>query len=468
MIYASLNRALGRYVLPHVPDASRFDGLGGYAWVAPTNASYAASVGFKTNWDLSGTFMPYDGLFAPYQDEWLNLGPINPGLPQYNVTYARIQAFYTSVQASGLNSLTYFDVGNWGVSIDTSRSWPNVTCGTRPSGIPAPCPTPDGSNSYLAHYLQPALLQTGWSVGAGSFRNHSFADWVGTTLMDPAEPFFEDLLVEQLERRIALVPAMQGIAIDRFDYTDYYNAAFDDGVSFVPGLGPARSLLVSHLHTYARLAEVLHSKNRVMLGNCNTLCRADLLRSFDGGFSEGAALNAVAWNGLRGRPTILWTYSLTGTPDLDAFFQQHLYMRVWPMAPIPSNDHSITPGDPIVQSAYESYAPLFDTLRSVEWLLEAVRPVELVGATPGTLANVFVSRGRLLVVIVFGEKGASKVTARVAPGEGASAAYDATALVPGGSWSPVGHTALGPGGAMIVTVPMGRGCVILQLSPSSK
>ena len=24
-------------------------------------------VGFKTNWDLSGTFMPYDGLFYPYQ-----------------------------------------------------------------------------------------------------------------------------------------------------------------------------------------------------------------------------------------------------------------------------------------------------------------------------------------------------------------------------------------------------------------
>ena len=27
-------------------------------------------------------------------------------------------------------------------------------------------------------------------------------DWVGTTLMDPSEPFFEDLLLEQLERRM--------------------------------------------------------------------------------------------------------------------------------------------------------------------------------------------------------------------------------------------------------------------------
>ena len=25
---------------------------------------------------------PYDGLFLPYQSEWLNLGPINAGLEQ--------------------------------------------------------------------------------------------------------------------------------------------------------------------------------------------------------------------------------------------------------------------------------------------------------------------------------------------------------------------------------------------------
>ena len=57
-----------------------------------------------------------------------------------------IAAFDARVQAAGLNSLSYFDVGNWGVSIDTGRAWPNLTCGSRPSGAPAPCPTPEGSN----------------------------------------------------------------------------------------------------------------------------------------------------------------------------------------------------------------------------------------------------------------------------------------------------------------------------------
>jgi SSS family solute:Na+ symporter len=461
--------AFPSFVLPHVPDVSQFDGLGGYSWIAPNNASYAQSVGFKTNWDLSGTFMPYDGLFAPYQSSWLNLGPINAGLPQYNVTYALIEDFYQKVQAAGLNSLSYFDVGNWGVSIDTTRSWPNTTCGVRPGGGAAPCPDPAGSNAFLQHFLTPALLQTGYSVAGGVFFNHTFSDWVGTTLMDPAEPFFQALLIEQLQRRIDLTQSMQGIAIDRFDYTNYYNAAFDDGVSFVPGFGAVRSLLASHLETYKLLAAVLHAKNQSMFGNCNTLCRADLLGPFDGGFSEGAALNAVAWNGIRGRTTILWTYSLSATGDLDAVFQQHLYVRVWPMAPMLGNDHSINPGDPAVQAAYERYAPLFDELRGVEYLLDA-HPVSLISAAPDALANVFVSvaslylRGTLFVVIVF-NSAAYNATVSVAPGDAAFSVYDAVALVPGGAPVHLGRLTLGPGGALLINTPTSRGAAIVRLTP---
>jgi hypothetical protein len=401
-----LLHAFPAFVLPHAANASDFDGLGGYSWQAPVNASYAASVGFKTLWELSGTFMPYDGLFAPYADEWENLGPINAGLPQYNVTYARIADFDAQVQAAGLNSLTYFDVGNWGVSIDTSRSWPNTTCGLRPSGAPAPCPTPEGSNAFLQHYLGAALLDDGWSVAGGAFQGAK-SDWVGTTDMDPSEPFFEELLVEQLQRRMsaALVPSAQGIAIDRFDYSAYYSYKRDDGLSWIPqagggAWGPAQSLLSSHIHAYARLAGVLRaaSPTKVMLGNCNTLCRIDLAGAFDGGFSEGAALNAVAWLGLR-RPTILWTYSLDGqsAAALDAYFQQHALMRVFPMAPMPGNDHSIVPGSALVQRAYEDYAPAFAALRGCEWVLDAVRPVT---ASSGA-ANVTVTNTYILYIYIY-------------------------------------------------------------------
>ena len=464
------------YAAPHVDGTEAFEGLGGYSWVAPTNATYAASVGFKTNWDLSGTFMPYDGLFAPYQETWLNLGPINAGLPQYNVTYELINDFYVAVQAAGLNSLSYFDVGNWGVSIDTGQTYPNRTCGVRPSGDePAPCPDPEGSNAFLQHYLSPALLKRGWSVAGGSF-DGAKRDWVGTTLMDPAQLDFENLLVEQLSMRLARVPATQGFAVDRFDYTSYYNYDADDGTSWVPGPGngfpgPARSLVASHRHAYARLAGALHEAGKVWFGNCNVLCRADILASFDGIFSEGSALNAVAWGGLL-KPTILWTYSLESLlpAALHSFFQQHLLMRVFPMAPMAGNDHSITPGSPTVQAAYEAYAPLFRALTGVLWILDIDYPVTTTLPTGGA-ANAFVARatpGTLLIPLMLGGS-ANTTTATIRPPTSPppTSRYVGAVLLPGATnWAPLADVFLINGSMSVDAIPLAFGAAILRLTPT--
>lgn len=88
------------------------------------------------------------------------------------------------------------------------------------------------------------------------------------------------------------------------------------------------------------------------------------------------ALNGVAWTGLK-NPTILWTYGLSDKPieELDAFFQQHLAMNVYPMAPMPKNDHSIDPGDALVEAAYITYAPFFTAMVGSRWVLDVVNPV---------------------------------------------------------------------------------------------
>jgi hypothetical protein len=471
------------FVLPHAVNASDFDGLGGYSWVAPVNETYANEVGFKTNWELSGTFMPYDGLFAPYQEEWLNLGPINAGLPQYNVTYGLISTFDYSVQAAGLNSLSYFDVGNWGVSIDTSKSWPNETCGVRPDNSPAPCPTPEGSNSFLQHFLSDSLLNNGWRMGSG-FVSSAISDWVGTTLMDPSEPFFEDLLVEQLERRMGLlVPTAQGIALDRFDYTGFYSFKRDDNISWIPQpggggeYGPAQSFLESHIHTYSRLAAVLRSTSptKVMFGNCNTLCRIDLSGIFDGGFNEGAALNAVAWTGIR-RPTILWTYSLDSLSqvELDAYFQQHILMRVFPMAPMPGNDHSINPSSALIQQAYQDYSSLFFALRGCDWALSISNPITVSPSNSNVISNLFratrAEPGAILAVFVLGETTFTNINASIAIGESGSNAtsFDAFSLVPGSStWNALGQIFVQNRSTVLVQVPLSRGCGLLRLVPSA-
>ena len=64
------------------------------------------------DWCICGGFAwADDGLFLPYMDEWPNLGPINGGLKQYNVTYEKMESYYLSIQEAGFHSLSYFDIG---------------------------------------------------------------------------------------------------------------------------------------------------------------------------------------------------------------------------------------------------------------------------------------------------------------------------------------------------------------------
>jgi hypothetical protein len=205
------------YFEPWVDNAEEFEGLGSYSWnQEPYNQTRGRSLGFKTNWDLSGTWMPYDGLFLPYQERWLNLGPINGGLAQYNVTYSKIDDYYQRIQAAGFHSLSYFDIGNWGTRTVFPYKGPKKSCGTRPTGQAAPCPDPDGGNAYLRDELADALLRHGWSL-RGSFNKHKM-DWVGTTDMDTMVSSFEDLIVEQCVRHNTKLKNFEGIAIDRLDY----------------------------------------------------------------------------------------------------------------------------------------------------------------------------------------------------------------------------------------------------------
>jgi hypothetical protein len=203
--------------------------------------------------------------------------------------------------------------------------------------------------------------------------------------------------------------------LSRESCSEYFNYDQDDNTSWVPQeasgtWGKARALRLSYRHTFNRLhMECVHpgaepppssplqspldtvkskgqagsSKKKMMLNNCNTVCRLDEMRSFDGTFSEGAALNSVAWTGLR-NPTILWTYTLEpNVAVLNKFFQQHLLMNVYPMAPMPKNDHSINPGDPVVEQAYLDYAPLFDLMHGARWLLSS-DPAEIQNPNPTT------------------------------------------------------------------------------------
>ena len=339
-------------------------------------------------------------------------------------------------------------------------------------------------------------------------------DWVGTTLMDPAEPVFEDLLLEQLDRHITRLDHFEGIAIDRLDYTQYFNLEKTDEHSWVPtnasagspGLdvwGPARALRLSHRHTFARIRAALKDRF-VMLQNCNLLCRLDLMESADASFSEGAALNGVAWTGLRSL-SILWTYRLdSDAQSLDSYFQQHLLMNVYPMAPMVKNVRhggcaaGLPPGltpirgrgagpqhrsrrpcrrgcmcalvSPPVPPARQprrrpatpdvDYAPLFEAMRGARWQLTA----HVAAVTAGTVNALYLERsGRLpdlrVPIMLAGANETCTLTLNLgaAGWHTVPSAVTLVALHPGGGSVQVGSAQAKGGGTFAATIPLVRG-----------
>ena len=73
------------------------------------------------------------------------------------------------------------------------------------------------------------------------------------------------------------------------------------------------------------------------------------------------------------KPCMVWTPSeKTLQPDPDAYFQRHLQMGAFPTAPMPENDHTITPSA-WADRQYLDYGPLFNALSGRKWVLPTAR-----------------------------------------------------------------------------------------------
>jgi hypothetical protein len=140
-------------------------------------------------------------------------------------------------------------------------------------------------------------------------------------------------------------------------------------------------------------------------------------------------------------------------PDPDAYFQRHLLLGAYPMAPFPGNDHSIAPGA-WVDRQYLDYGPMLDAMRGKKWVLSphAVSAVANAGKV-----NLFQTPQGYVVPVTFG--GAREVTVELRGIQASQAA----ALHPGSAeWEPL-KIAGGARGVLRVTVPLRRGCAMLRL-----
>jgi hypothetical protein len=358
------------------------------------------------------------------------------------------------MRAQGFYVLNYFNVSEFGASIRN----------------PAPARRYQhdedlwrDANDFLYTRLKDAIVRVPREIPPESLKfdgntkpGGPYYTWANAIVLDCGEPVYADFLINQARRHIEKIPESSGICIDRLDWLRLYNEDRDDGVSWFAGR-PSRSFLVSWNNLLARLGPLMHDAGKVIF--CNTGDkRIDTLRQADGIFDEstaGSESNLEAFLTVR-KPAIGWTSNESALkPDPDAFFQKYLHLGIYPMAPYPINDHSLTPGEE-VDKQYLDYGPMLDLMRGKKWVLSP-HAVEVIRG--GAKANIFQVPGGYVVPVTFGgDTQEAVVTIRGVNAEVATAEVFHPGSAPG---APLRFARTGT--QLSLTVPLQRGCAMVRL-----
>ncbi len=436
-------------------------GTGAYSgWDGPIDAGRLKQMAYTVMWEAAFDW-PYMGMyFPPLEDDeaWWSAGYDSGGdrLPQlmHRLSYRTLNDRARAMRKDGFYYLSYFNFDAWGWTDVYSLKAVN-------RNIP---------QKYL--WMEPTTyLAEKTADGIWRDENGKESNLGGLVVMDSGGPNYRADMLAQVRRAIEGIPESSGFAIDRIwwgiDLTtsgariiDY---GADDTVGWYKGR-PGRHLSVSFRETMAKLGALIREAGKVIFYNPCMCYRLDLMRDVDGFFGETwptmhgyTCLNGTGFLALR-KPGIVWTNdSATLRPDPDAYFQRHLHMGVYPMAPYPKNDHSITP-DPETDAKYLEYGPLMVAMRGKQWVLE---PHCIEVQDQVAKVNLFALPGGWVAPITFGPKdGMVKVVLRNVAGLAEGVHCDA--LHPGVAQPQAVGTTF-RGGVLELQVPLKRGCAMVRI-----
>ena len=433
-----------RFFDPPNPRSHRFAGCGAYSIGETTiDAERFRRMAFGFNWKLSDDF-PYMGMFVPpvkNQDEAWERSCDERSADQVGrtTTCRRMNDYAASMKRDGFGVLSYFNVTEFGKNMYGRKP---VRAADDPELWKDPA-------AFLQHKLPQAVVDPRITT---CYNAH---------IVDCGDPAYQAFILEQIRRNIDLLPATDGICIDRADWLRLYNRHADDGVSWIEGR-PARSLFRSWLALMEKMGPRMHAADKLIYSNMMTM-RLELCRELDGLYTEfgnnGNALNASSLLGLR-KPVVCWTYNETlGQPAPDAFMQRHLHMGCFPTAPYPYNNHCINP-EPKADQLYLDYGPMLDCLRGKKWILA---PHCVGTATPGVKVNLFeVPYGYVVPVTFGGQAESAELTIRNLPALGK---LRARVLHPGTPTAQPLESRCADG-ILRLAVPLQRGCAVVKLEKS--
>jgi len=425
------------------PRVHQLAGCGAYSICeAPVDAAKLHHMAFGFNWKLSDDF-PYMGMFIPpvkdADEVWTRScdEPCPPGKAK-TTSCRQMNDYAKAMKQNGFGVLNYFNVTEFGKNMN----------GRQPV---AKADDPDlwkDPAAYLKYRLPNAVFDPG------------ILTCYQASVTDPGDPDYLKFILEQATRHNTMLPATDGICIDRADWLRLYNTRADDGVSWVNN-GPARSLFRSWADLMSQLGPLMHHADKVIFSNMMTM-RLELCRELDGIYTEfgnnGNALNTSALLGIR-KPVVAWTYNQTlREPDPDSFMQRHLHLGVFPTAPYPYNNHCITP-EPAADRLYQDYGPLLNAMRGRKWVL-APHCVET--GTPGAKVNLFETRGGYVLPVTFGGT-AETATVRIRNLPDMDT-WSATVIHPGQGPATKPAAQL-DNDDLTLTIPLKRGCAMVVLTP---
>lgn len=428
------------YFEPPNPSAYELDGCGSYANNdGHLDVDKFRKMAYSLNWNARFDW-PFLGMAIP---------PVQPDVTwtswyKKSESLAQMSQYDETMEQSGFHVLEYFNTTEGGNYIAN---------------------TPPPRKARLDSELwRDASDFIDYQVPSAVVRDREgrilYSHWFGNVVLDSAEPCWRESLLEQARTLVKELPHSSGICIDTTNWLTVYNPHRDDEVSWIDE-APARSLMISWRETLRQLSPILHPAGKVIYAN-TLVARIDACECLDGFYDENgdfpSSLNLCAFLAVH-KPAIAWTRNIdTLRPDPDALFQRHLHLGVFPTAPLPGADHTITE-DPWADQYYLDYGPLLAAIRGKRWVLQ---PHVISVSDPAAHANLFQVPGGYAIPITFaGHTTEVTVTLRslLAPGE---QIRSITVLHPGEAkpsslqWQPSGHE-------LKINVPLRRGCALVKL-----
>ncbi|HVA00413.1 MAG TPA: NPCBM/NEW2 domain-containing protein [Terriglobia bacterium] len=436
------------YFDPPNPLTYQVAGLGAYSeYEGELDAYKFLSMGYRVNWK-AGYDMYYMGLFLPPVGddvEWI-CNRATTGTPEFPTSIAHLRRYSERMRQSGFHVLNYFNACEFGEHIE----------GPPPASSTKSLSRQDlwqNSGAYAFEVLKDAIL-----YGPDGKLLHG---WQRDVLMDPAEPVFQQYVLEQARRHIEKLPASSGLCFDEMQHLRLYNWQRDDGITWKDGRA-ARAMVVSWQEMMDKLGPLLVEADKVIYAN-PLYRRLDLMQHLDGFFDEFGELpdnlNLCGFMAVR-KSHLVWTIEI-GHPDPDTYIQRHLYLGAYLSAPFPLNNHDMMPCGSAVDQYFVDYGPMFDALRGRKWMLDP-HVIEVEGQD--AKANFFeIPGGYLAVVVMGGEKTHARISLRGLRQLPGQKGFAIESIQPGrGEWTRL--SGVEKGERLVLDVALERGCAMIKLS----